>query len=317
MPSKTIMAPERAQTNVNPIDFLKVFAFQPEEDFYSYSFDKRLKILEERILLVKKFLPKKWADEDNKKSRLFWAKNKLDILKGTLSGAKHADQSQKQDEPPTTLFVAPEYLFKNLSEFCYKRYFTQEQKNEFKRRLKELSVDTDMLIVPGTICWYKKAKSDQEIYYRNTAYFFHRGKVQKYKKRNPHTNYDFDYTDEGFLNPMDLRRVYFKSGQLDALVKDYAGFKIGIEICYDSVHGELFDFVKANKVPIDVQLIIADGARKPVLVKQEGVLFIKLERNVDETEIGTIIKADNKVGLRPAMVLGNLEEKDLTCFQFK
>ena len=155
--------------------------------------------------------------------------------------------------------------------------------------------------------------------YRNTAYFFYRGDLQKYKKRNPHTNYDFDYTNEGFLNLMDLRRVYFKSGQLDTPVKNYFGLKIGIEICFDSVQGELVDFIKTNNLSIDVQLIIADGAKKPVLVKQEGVLFVKLERNPLQTEIGTIIKIDNKhVELKPAIALGKLEEEDdLTCFQFK
>ncbi|WP_019216607.1 hypothetical protein [Legionella tunisiensis] len=117
---------------------------------------------------------------------------------------------------------------------------------------------------------------------------------------------------------MDLRRVYFKSGQRDTLVKNYFGLKIGIEICFDSVRGELFDFVKTNQISIDVQLIIADGAKKPVLVRQEGVLFIKVEKNPQETQIGTLIQVDNKrVGLKPA-IAGRLEEEnDLTWVQFK
>ncbi|HHF7349353.1 TPA: hypothetical protein ACPSKE_002557 [Legionella feeleii] len=311
MPSKQrALSPEQNQL----IDSLQVFAFQPEESFYSYPFDERLRLLEERILLAKRYLAKKEGGNTSKQSPSFWAKSKLEAFKNTLSGSgvKQAEQ------PPRAIFVAPEYLFKNLSEFCYKRYCTQEQKNQFKKRLQALSVDTDMLIVPGTMCWYKKG-ADQENYYRNTAYFFYRGDLQKYKKRNPHTNYDFDYTNEGFLNLMDLRRVYFKSGQLDTPVKNYFGLKIGIEICFDSVQGELVDFIKTNNLSIDVQLIIADGAKKPVLVKQEGVLFVKLERNPLQTELGTIIKIDNKhVELKPAIALGKLEEEnDLTCFQFK
>lgn len=311
MPSKKrVVSPEQNQ----PINSLQVFAFQPEENFYSYPFDERLTLLEERILLAKRYLAKKEEGNTGKQSTVFWAKSKLEAFKNTLSGS---DRTKQAEQPPRAIFVAPEYLFKNLSEFCYKRYCTQEQKNKFKKRLQALSVDTDMLIVPGTMCWYKKG-SDQENYYRNTAYFFYHGDIQKYKKRNPHTNYDFDYTNEGFLNLMDLRRVYFKSGQLDTPVKNYFGLKIGIEICFDSVHGELVDFIKTNSLSIDVQLIIADGAKKPVLVKQEGVLFIKLERDPQQTEIGTIIKIDKQVELKPTISLGKLEEEnDLTWFQFK
>ena len=210
--------------------------------------------------------------------------------------------------------MAPEYLFKDLSQFCHKRYYTQQQKNEFKNKLKELSIGTDMLLVPGTICWYKNAKSDPYPYYRNTAYFFYHGQVQKYKKRYPHSSYDFDYTDEGFLNFMDLRRVYFKSGQYDEPIKDFLGCKIGIEICLDSVYGSLCSL----KEPLHIQLIIADGAKDFIPVKQDGVLLIKLERNKDETKIGTLQTSsseDYKVKLKPAIPLEI--EDDLTCLQFK
>ncbi|WP_019216606.1 hypothetical protein [Legionella tunisiensis] len=175
MPSKKkVVSPEQNQS----LDSLQVFAFQPEENFYSYSFDERLRIVEERILLAKRYLAKKEEGNTSKQSTLFWAKSKLEAFKGTRSG----NGTKQAAQPPTAIFVAPEYLFKNLFEFCYKRYCTQEQKNEFKRRLQVLSVDTNMLIVPGTMCWYKKDDSDHENYYRNAAYFFYRGNIQKYKK---------------------------------------------------------------------------------------------------------------------------------------
>lgn len=271
---------------INPKKF-KIFIFQPEESFFTSSFEERLKILESRVLLAKKkmqedVLEEKDVDkiEKNKEVKMGWFQNKKNKLGKWLSReeqSKPVSPSERQPAPPSAIFVAPEYLFKDFSELCYQRYYTQQQKNEFKNKLKELSLNTDMLIVPGTMCWRKKAKADQSTYYRNTAYFFYHGEVQKYKKKNPHTHYDFDYVDEGFLGYMDLRRNYFKTGQ-DAPVKDFLGIKIGSEICFDSVQGELFHFIKENKVILDMQLILADGAKGATPVEQEGVLFIKVEK---------------------------------------
>ncbi|MCL9683777.1 hypothetical protein [Legionella maioricensis] len=311
----------------NPLN-IRVFAFQPNDDFYSFPFEKRLKILEEQILLAKKSMQQEVISDteqqiknshgNGKKSARFWVKNKINsfsrALKDKTSTAASANAIPLPPSPPSALFVAPEYLFKDLSELCYRRYYTQQQKNEFKNKLKELSIGTDMLIVPGTICWYKNAKSDPHPYYRNTAYFFYQGEVQKYKKKHPHTSYDFDYTDEGFLNFMDLRRVYFKSGQYDDPIKDFLGCKIGVEICLDSVYGSLFSLKKT----LCIQLIIADGAKNFIPVNQEGVLLIKLERNKIETEIGRIkinTAENDKVELEPAIPLEI--GADLTGFQFK
>lgn len=125
--------------------------------------------------------------------------------------------------------------------------------------------------------------------------------------------------DEGFLGYMDLRRNYFKTGQ-DAPVKDFLGIKIGSEICFDSVQGELFHFIKENKVILDMQLILADGAKGATPVEQEGVLFIKVEKNKEETQIG-ILKIDSldneKIELNPALSSDFLDGDDLTCFKFK
>jgi hypothetical protein len=316
--------PDEHQNGVNHSLNIKVFAFQPDETFYSSSFEQRLQILEEQILLAKKTLQQDvTADtekdinnqKNDKKSAMFWVK-KINALGRALNKDRTSNPSSTNSRisPPSALFVAPEYLFKDLSQLCYKRYYTQQQKNEFKEKLKELSIGTNMLIVPGTICWYKNAKSDPHPYYRNTAYFFYHGEVQKYKKRYPHTSYDFDYTDEGFLNYMDLRRVYFKSGQHDEPIKDFLGYKIGVEICLDSVCGSLFYLKK----PIRIQLILADGAKDFIPVNQDGVLLLKLERNKLETVIGRLkINAfeHDKVELEPAIPLEM--GGDLTCFQFK
>ncbi|WP_454782284.1 hypothetical protein [Legionella sp. WA2022007384] len=298
----------------------KVFVFQPDEHFFASSFEERLNILEKRIILAKKAMQEKVGHETeinnppdkSKKSRLPWFIN-----------FKALKKEEKQAKPPKipmppAIFVAPEYLFKDQSELCYQKYYSQAQKNLFKKRLQELSMDTDMLIVPGTFCWYKKAKHDSKNYYRNTAYFFHRGHVEKYKKRYPHTHYDFDYVDEGFLNYMDLRRNFFKSGMEDALVKDFSGMKLGIEICYDSVQSALSNFVNETNMPLDVQLIIADGAEKHNPVARPGTLFIKVEKNANQTEIGTIINTpDDTIGIQPAIFLDDVEEKDLKSFKFR
>ncbi|OCH98642.1 hypothetical protein A8135_11200 [Legionella jamestowniensis] len=302
---------------------IKVFTFQPEEAFYFYPFEKRLQILEERIQLAKKSLNENagkaetaWLDKKQAKPRFAMTRTKF--FKKNLSQVVQEKCKPTSMPQPSAIFVAPEYLFKDFSELCYKRYYSQQQKKTFKRKLTELSLDTNMLLVPGTICWYKKAKVNQENYYRNTAYFFYQGRIQKYIKKNPHTTFDFDFVDEGFLNPLDFRRRYFKANEKESSVKDF-GIKIGIEICYDSIQGELFNFIRKNNVKIDMQLIIADGAKKPVLVQQEGLFYVKLERNREDTKIGTIVinEQDNQtVEIKPALPLACIEE-DLMCFQFK
>ncbi|WP_162262396.1 nitrilase-related carbon-nitrogen hydrolase [Legionella brunensis] len=297
---------------------MRVFIFQPDENFYMSPFDKRLKLLEEQIIFAKKSLLE--IKEDNHlgsnvaiKSSLFWIKNKLGTSKRKFDTENSPEQ---QPAPPSAIFVAPEYLFKDFSKLSYERYYTQAQKNAFKSLLAELSRDTDMLIVPGTICWHKNAKLDQSTYYRNTAYFFYHGDIQKYKKRYPHTNYDFDYVDEGFLNLMDLRRMSFKTGDNDSLVKDYFGLRVGIEICYDSVQKSLSNYVKKNNTSLHIQLVIADGAKKSVFVNRDGVFFIKIEKNKHETQLGTIkVKVKEETELEPAILLSCTEE--LSCFQLK
>jgi hypothetical protein len=297
----------------------KVFTFQPEERFFTLPFAERLKILEERITWAKQSLQEtvhkkvtiENAADDKHKLRFSWFKK--------LSKRNKKDKLEQPQSvvPPSAIFVAPEYLFKDFSELSYKRYYSQEQKNAFKNKLKELSMQTNMLIVPGTICWAKEGKTDHERYYRNTAYFFHQGTVQKYKKRAPHTNYDFDYAEEGFLDLLDLRRLYFKSGERDALVKNFSGMQLGIEICYDSVLGELYNFLNHSVVPLNIQLILADGAQKPVLVEQEGTLFIKVEKNAKETQIGKIIcnEENGRIEIECTKDTESIAE-DLSCFKF-
>ncbi|CEK11290.1 carbon-nitrogen hydrolase family protein [Legionella hackeliae] len=321
----TIHAEAGVEQQKNPtgnLANLKVFVFQPDKEFYSYPFEKKLQILEERIYLAKKSLgvncvkTGKTEATTTDKSESFWAKKKAGFFKKKTPTKDMSGQWQ-ESSAPTAIFIAPEYLFKDFSKICFDRYYSQEQKKEFKKKLAELSLDTNMLLVPGTICWFKK--TEDENYYRNTAYFFYRGDIQKYKKKYPHTCYDFDYANEGFLNLMDLRRLYFKANISDPSVKDF-GLKIGVEICYDSVQGSLASYIHENNSPIDMQLIIADGAKDPIVVQQDGMFFIKVERKASDTEIGTIKlhESDNKsVKLEPALSLGSIETSDLTCFQFK
>lgn len=305
----------------------KVFTFQPEEAFYFYPFEKRLQILEERVQLAKKSLKENTPNAGKAETTRRYNEKEQANPRCAMTRMKFFKKKLSQEEKyqpmpmsfPSAIFVAPEYLFKDFSELCYKRYYTQQQKNNFKRKLIELSFDTNMLLVPGTICWYKKAKANQENYYRNTAYFFYRGHVQKYMKKNPHTTFDFDFVDEGFLNLMDARRRYFKSDEHESSIKDF-GIKIGVEICYDSVQGELFNVIKKNNIKIDMQLIIADGAKKPVLVQQEGLFYVKLERNRRDTKIGTIVVTEQNnqtIGIKPALPLACIEQDDLMCFKFK
>ncbi|STY30021.1 Uncharacterised protein [Legionella wadsworthii] len=300
---------------------IKVFVFQPDGHFLSSSFTERLHLLETRILLAKKSLEEEGNLENTipgdkiKKSKRSWS---IFSKKQNQSKEKNKSANTLIEKPPKAIFVAPEYLFKDESQFSFKKYYTQGQKNEFKTKLQELSLDTDMLIVPGTICWYKKAKSESNNYFRNTAYFFYHGQVEKYKKRYPHGMFDFDYTDEGFLDLLDFRRSYFKSGYQDNPVKDFSGMKIGVEICYDSVQSSLSQHVFATKEVIHVQLIIADGANEAVHVTTPGTLLIKVEKNPSLTEIGTIqcTDSDDVNKLQPAFSLGDAGVKDLTCFKF-
>lgn len=96
MPSKKrVVLPEQNQL----IDSFQVFAFQPEESFYSYPFDERLRLLEERILFAKRYLAKKEEENTSKHSTSFWAKSKLEAFKNTLSGS-----GVKQAAPPQSHF---------------------------------------------------------------------------------------------------------------------------------------------------------------------------------------------------------------------
>ncbi|PWY55451.1 hypothetical protein DGG96_11775 [Legionella qingyii] len=104
----------------------------------------------------------------------------------------------------------------------------------------------------------------------------------------------------------------------DTLVKDFSGLKLGIEICYDSMQSALSHFVNDNNMSLDVQLIIADGAEKPTLVTRPGTLFIKVEKQANQTVIGMITNTSNATfDIQPAIFLGCVEENDLMCFKFR
>lgn len=259
----------------NDID---IYLFQPNTFFYYMHFYQRLQMLENHINIVKEH------------------------LKNDPSGGKIK-----------AIFVAPEYLFKDFACEGEYRYFTQNYKNEYIKRLSDLSKDTDLILAPGTICWCKISKVDRQYHYRNVIYFFHRGNVQKYKKTHPHINFDYDYISPpkfDFFQPARsiLRKVnefvnageprtydhrfnLFKSGTNDAVIKKINGLSIAIEICYDNIVKNLEYKLKTEPTnkKIDVHLIVADGVRNANLLAQNGVLTVKVERNPDSifrNEIG-------------------------------
>jgi len=127
----------------------KVYLFQPTPPFYESPFEARLKELEEHIEL---------AQKDFKETQ----------SKGFIKA----------------IFIAPEYLFKDFSKSGKERYFSQEQKNNFKKALIRLSKNCDLILAPGIICWQKSSKDNQKPYYRNMIYFVHQATVMKYRKSN-------------------------------------------------------------------------------------------------------------------------------------
>src|SRR5437870_7663165 len=103
------------------IAHFRLIVFQPDTDFYALNFKKRLNLLEEKIKAAQDYLEKNSPSAESK-----------------------------------SIFVAPEYLFKNFSKSGPERYFTHEQKLKYQEKLIELSKRAKMTIAPGTICWHKE-----------------------------------------------------------------------------------------------------------------------------------------------------------------
>lgn len=258
-----------------------LMVFQPEGSFYYKSFDVRLDELTKSIKKAQDYL----------------------VRNGFVKG----------------IFIAPEYLFKDLSKEGGERYFSHEQKKIFIDTLSSLSVKFNRLILaPGTICWHKPSKALNESHYRNELFFFYKGEVQKYKKTFPHQNYDYD-----FLKNRDVLKL-FKSGINDSCLIDIGGLSIVVEICFDHQNKRmqmiLDDKDKISKV--DMHLIVADRLPNINLINHPGILTVKIERQPDlsgpvKNIIGTnAFDRDGKIGIVEAALTAIDDEAALKCYQF-
>lgn len=237
------------------IKTFNIFIFQPEgkpgEQFYNLTFDEKIKILKEKILAAKEYI-----------------------------------------KPPCnskSIFVAPEYLFKNHLKQGAERYYSQEEKNIFKKTLIDLSQDTDLILAPGTICW-KKEDKDHQMYFRNMIYFVHRGIVRKYKKYNPalgETDYWDDYKKNNdfikgvgdfYLKGRLSNEHYFGEVKSDNNLIELNELIIGIEICHDNNVDQLKKKI-TDDTKIDIHLIVAAGLPEINILKKNALITIKIDAN--------------------------------------
>lgn len=218
-----------------------IIVFQLDNDFYKLSFEERFEILKKKLLQLLE------AIKD-------WPANIICIL------------------------VAPEYLFKDLSKKSQARYFTHAQKLRFINEIKEISKGSKLIIIPGTICWYKVREENQTKYFRNTAYLFYDGSVQKYHKKHPawqDGDYLYDENDKKIAKVRHFKRAKSASPLLKVGEKI-----IGMEICFDHVNNHLQKWLQKNNIKkIDMHIVLADGVGDVNLLPIDNTVFIKVERN--------------------------------------
>ncbi|GEM_PF-5612720 len=248
---------ENLKTTSSETNFsdIRLIVFQPGSTFYEEPFDVRLQILEGQIQKAAHYL-----SEQTDSSKLKW------------------------------MFVAPEYLFKDFSKTTVDRYYSQEQKKKFTARLSELSKQyPNMVIVPGTFCWKKENR------FRNSAYLFHNGQFERYKKTKPSLS-DYDYLSGTTVSLGDARLKFFnKDGKNpNSPIKITNDLIIGIDICLDNKyliaqHTFLQQF-KDKKMT--VQLVIADGLKEERYMEQPNLLFAHIERQEKDSLIGIVKETD-------------------------
>lgn len=234
---------EKLNQDVLKIDNLLIFIFRPEDIFYTMTFADKIKILEEKIVAAKRY----------------------------LNNVAHNLEAK-------SIFVAPEYLFKDFSEKLGNRYYRHDEKKLFKQHLMDISLDTDLILAPGTICWKKESKRDKQIYYRNIIYFFHRGDVKKYKKFNSWLS-DADYYDklkgsETFYHHSSKPHTQ----KSDDNLIEFNGISIGVEICYDNCANQLEKSPLA-KNKLLLHLIVAAGLSGVNFLKKNGIITVKVDQN--------------------------------------
>ncbi len=262
------------------ISKFKLIVFQPDKEFYEKTFAEKLVILSEKIKQAKQF------------------------MEANFPGNK-------------SLFVAPEYLFKNMSAkeddsgryYIEDRYYSHEQKKQYQEILKDLSKDTDMILAPGTICW---GKSKQ---YRNMIYFFHQGEIiHKYKKMNPHA-LDYDYPSE---SPDNVDKSLFKKGESNTNTFNVNNMDIGVEVCLDTVMDQLASDLGGNpNKKLNIHLVVADGVDYINPIQQENLLFIKIEREKTKGQIVAIL-SDRSMSQQQSDTLPNNDgDDDLVVYHFK
>ncbi len=236
-----------------------VYAFEPEQSFYNLSFDEKLKIVDRKI---------------------------------TLADADFRDKYPSHKKS-AGVFVAPEYLFKNLSNSKGpERFQNHQEKKQFIERMQKRAKESDLVLIPGTICWRKPSKKDQTVRYRNTAYLFYKSVTQKYKKQNGNFDYDLDYiTEKTFLVFGQLHQL-FKVGS-GKPIRHIGPLRIGMEICLDNVTNNLYNQIEESE-QIDLHLIIADGVKNPNCLRRNNLPMVKIERNSEKHQsiYGRTIKRD-------------------------
>lgn len=296
----------------SPMKQLNIFVFQPDgtpsagknsaTGFYNLTFDEKLSILNEKIIMVKKYIKTNSISEKN-------------------------------------IFVAPEFLFKNFKKQASERYYSKGEKNLFKQTLIDLSKDTDLILAPGTICWKNRSKTDHQVYFRNMIYFVHRGTVTKYRKYNTapsETDFWSDYQgNAGYVTGIEhfYRKGHFYKRDLfsyyvsDNNVVTIGDLIIGIEICNDNNNEQLKTCLNKGNQKVELHLIVAGGLPEVQILKEKALLTVKIDANHNWDKFPKTISLDNqsaetntiKTYNNPVKTTGELVriEDNLECHQFK
>ncbi len=247
------------QSNTEKPEEIVVYAFEPKQSFYDLSFDEKLKIVDRKIVL---------ADAD---------------FRDKYSSHKKS----------AGVFVAPEYLFKNLSKpRGPERFHNHQEKKQFIERMQKRAKESDLVLIPGTICWRKPSKKDQTVRYRNTSYLFYKSVTQKYKKQNETLDSDLDYIVEKNFEIFGKLHMLFKVGG-GKPIRQIGPLRIGMEICLDNLRNNLYKQIGESE-QIDLHLIIADGVKNPRCLRRNNLPMVKIERNSAKHQsiYGRTIKRD-------------------------
>lgn len=228
-----------------------IIFFQPDDDFYRLSFEERLKIVKEKIQHV------------------------IDLIKNLPRNYIY-------------VFVAAEYLFKKFNEKGQNRYFTVDEKRIFKQEIGLLSKGSNLIIIPGTICWFKTKDKDGLNYFRNTAYLFYNGTVSKYHKRHLACSDDDFFNEKNKNLAASLKR--FKTSKHSSPILSIGEKIIGMEICLDHANSRLSTAIKklekkGRDTKLNMHLILADCMQVEPFIA-DNIVFVKVERLRSNASLG-------------------------------